>query len=114
MSQVACVIDDDAHVRMAAVLLLEEAGFAVVDFGAAEPALLYLRAHAREVSTLFTDVRLPGELSGTDLARVASEQWPWMTILVTSGSPGAGAKVPESAVFLQKPWHPTDLLALAH
>ena len=114
MARTVCVVEDEALVRLDAVLLLEEAGFEVADFACADAAVLYLEEHAANVVMVFTDVRLPGKLDGIALAQLAAASWPWMKLVVTSGTNSAVRQnMPPNAVFLPKPWLPTELLARA-
>ena len=114
MARTICVVEDNAIVRLDAVVLLEEAGFDVVDFASADKAFPYLAEHAADVAMVFTDVRLPGQLDGIALAQRAAASWPWMKLVVTSGTNSAALKqMPPTATFLTKPWLPTELLARA-
>ena len=57
---------------------------------------------------LFTDIRMPGAMSGLDLARVAKRKWPALRVIVTSGY--FGGEFP-SAEFLRKPWSASELVS---
>ena len=62
-------------------------------------------------AALITDIRMPGNCSGLDLAQRVASRWPWISILVTSGyyserPPG----LPQQAQFLSKPWEPEVIL----
>jgi DNA-binding NtrC family response regulator len=113
MSGTICVVEDEPVTRQDAATLLQEAGFSVVQFASADRALRYMETHAGEVTTIFTDVRLPGTLNGLRLAEIASISWPWVRVLVTSGIWDIEAQLPKAAIFLRKPWLPADILALA-
>jgi CheY-like chemotaxis protein len=88
--------------------LLTECGLAVVAAESAADALQYLKAHAREVAAVFTDVAMAGEIDGADLARIISESWPDIAVIVTSGI--CTPTLPGSTHFLPKPWHFPDVL----
>lgn len=78
------LVDDDKDVRLITADLLEDAGFKVLQAGRAEAALDIL-ASTREARVLITDVRMPGPMSGYDLALKARERWPALEIMFVSG-----------------------------
>ena len=98
------VVDDEPLVLMLGVEVLEDAGFAVVEAGDAAEALDKLRSHP-DVRVLFTDVNMPGELNGLELARLVHERRPDIRLLIASGQvrPTA-AELPDGGQFLPKPW----------
>ena len=109
--QVALVVEDDPYVRELAATVLEETDLKVVEASSAKEALQYLRDHAEEVSLLFADVRLPCLMSGVDLARAVSIEWPWVRTVLTSGAPLDSADaVPSEVRFVPKPWAAMDVL----
>jgi len=109
-----CIVEDDPFLRLDAAELLEEAGFAVEQFTTADRALAYLQKHAAAVMMVFTDVRTPGTFDGLTLARTAAQHWPWIRLLITSGTIGVSDEgMPPRSTFLRKPWRPADLLAHA-
>lgn len=83
MRKVVLVVDDEALVRMNAVDMFEDMGFEVLEADRAESALAILEARP-DVSLLFSDCRMPG-MSGPELARVVSQRWPGVRIVLVSG-----------------------------
>jgi FixJ family two-component response regulator len=113
-NQIVCVVEDEPFTRMDAVLLLEEAGFEVREFVIVEKAIAFLETKAPTVLFVFTDVRTPGKLDGIHLAQLASDRWPWIKIVITSGTvSGIEDRIPQGSTFLRKPWRPTEVLAHA-
>ena len=106
--RIAVVVDDEPDIRSLAALLLEESGLEVVEIASADEAFRYLTEHSSDVAVLFTDVVMPGRLTGDALAQVVSHNWPWIRVLVTSGYPQAD--LPERAVYMPKPWRALDVL----
>jgi YesN/AraC family two-component response regulator len=45
------------------------------------------RLEAEKIEILFTDVVMPGAIDGVELARVAADRWPGLTVVLTSGFP---------------------------
>lgn len=105
----AVVVEDEPDIRSLAATLLEESGLEVVEVETADEGLAYLAANAAKVAVLFTDIVMHGNLSGADLAQVAAHNWPWIRVLVTSGY-DASTALPDTAVYLQKPWRALDVL----
>ena len=105
------VVEDEALVRELAVCELEESGFRVVEFPTADAALAYLQVHNGEAGVVFTDVQMPGLLSGLDLAEIVGRRWPGIGVLVTSGGATLNlAKLPACARFIPKPWRCADMV----
>lgn len=101
----ALVVDDDALILMEATSILEDAGFQVLEAMNVAQALKVLEQHHNVVQLLFTDVHMPGDADGFDLARQTAERWPHIAVVVASGQakPGLG-DLPEGATFIGKPF----------
>lgn len=102
------VVDDDVFERMGASYMFSDAGYRVIEAGDADEALQFLESNA-DVSLLFTDVSMPGSMSGADLAHQVAARWPRVGIIVTSGRPRP-EPLPLGAQFHAKPYEPTDVL----
>ena len=101
----ALVVDDDALILADATAILEDAGFQVLEAMNVAQALDVLERHHVAVHLLFTDVQMPGDENGFDLARRTSERWPHIAVVVASGraAPEPG-DLPEGATFICKPF----------
>jgi CheY-like chemotaxis protein len=97
------VIEDEVLVRALAADGLRDAGFIVVEASNGDDALAYVTAGG-EVDLVFSDIRMPGSLSGLELARQLRDRHPSLPIILTSGSHG-----PDSAdtlgLYLPKPYN---------
>jgi PAS domain S-box-containing protein len=78
------VVEDDEDVRVYSTDLLRDLGFRVLEAGNGAAALAMLRQH-REIQLLFTDIGLPGGMTGRDLADAVHKIRPRLRILFTSG-----------------------------
>jgi len=83
-SSTLLLVEDDPDVRMIAVAALTRAGYAVLAAGDGEQALALLERHP-EIDLLFTDVLLPGGMTGRDIAMVARQRRPDIPVLFASG-----------------------------
>ena len=105
------VVDDDVFERMGASFMFVDAGYRVLEADSADEALLLFEANA-DIRVLFTDVSMPGSISGSDLARQVAERWPEVGIIVTSGRPRPHL-LPLSMLFHDKPYEPASVLRQA-
>lgn len=105
------VVDDDVFERMGASGMFVDAGYRVLEAGDADEALRFFETNA-DIRLLFTDVSMPGSMSGSDLAHRVAERWPEVGIIVTSGRPRPH-KLPLSMLFHDKPYEPSAVLRQA-
>jgi DNA-binding NtrC family response regulator len=104
----ALVVEDDDMQRQLISTILEEAGFSVLQSDSAETAMFVLLEVGQDLSLMVTDVRLNGDMPGSQLATLASQLYSNIKLIVTSASDWS--VLPEGAVFLRKPWKPLDLM----
>jgi two-component system, response regulator PdtaR len=105
------IVDDDVFERMGACYMFSDAGYRVLEAVDADEAMRFFEANP-DISLLFTDVSMPGSMSGADLARRVAERWPGVAIIMTSGRPRP-EKLPLSIHFHAKPYEPTVVLRQA-
>ncbi len=106
------LVEDDAMVREFAAAQLRRLGFAVIEAHDGPAALERLRA-GDPVDLLFSDVVMPGGLSGPQVAKDARKLRPGLPVLLTSGYP-AGALSDQTLggqgfEVLNKPYRMTEL-----
>ncbi|GJD65819.1 response regulator [Methylobacterium frigidaeris] len=82
--KVVLVVEDDADVRSTIISTLEALAFTVLSAQDGSEALRILESE-RNIALVFSDVNMPGTMTGIDLGRVIRRQWPEMPILLTSG-----------------------------
>lgn len=103
-SPVVLIVEDEPLVRMTNLDILHEAGFRVVDANDADEAFEILRRRG-DVRAVLTDVDMPGSMNGFEFARLVSQGWPEVGVLVISGKTRPGARdLPDGASFLPKPY----------
>jgi CheY-like chemotaxis protein len=104
---VVLVVEDETLVRLLANDILTEAGYRVLEARDGQEALTILEVHPN-VRALFTDVTMPN-VDGLSLARIVSERWPDIGIVITSGLT-LPSEPPADAVFISKPTSPEAVL----
>jgi CheY-like chemotaxis protein len=108
---VVLVVEDEMMVRMFAMDVLQDAGFHVVEARDGVEALAALELRD-DVGLVFTDISMQN-MNGITLAKVISERWPDIAIIVTSGALPPGViemDLPPRARFIPKPYSPERLL----
>jgi CheY-like chemotaxis protein len=99
----AIVAEDEAVIRMEAAAMLRGLGFEVLEADCAGIALDHLQC-GRPVHLLYTDIQMPGGMSGIELAHTVASRWPETAIIVCSGCmPEVAEELPEDAHFISKP-----------
>ena len=83
--ETALVVEDDTPIRRIVVRYFRELGYEVIEARNAAEALERLQADP--VDVMFTDVVMPGAMDGLALAREASDLWPDLRVILTSGFP---------------------------
>lgn len=103
-------VEDDTLVREAVMRGLEEAGFDVLVAATGDQALAMLEA-GLDADVVFSDIVMPGKVSGIDLAALLRERRPRLPVVLATGYTGQRATVPGVQV-LAKPYEIDQLVAL--
>jgi CheY-like chemotaxis protein len=107
---VILVVEDEALVRFAAVGMLGDAGFRMIEAANGDQALELLAADS-DVQLLFTDVTMPGSIDGFALARRVRDRWPHIAIMVVSAKRvPQSEELPAGSRFEQKPYSPETVV----
>jgi DNA-binding NtrC family response regulator len=102
------VVDDEIILLLDLVDQLSEAGFEAKPVTTAKGAVSLLDS----VDALVTDIDLPGNYSGIQLARLAARLRPGLPIVIVSGgSRPSPQDLPEGALFLPKPYRTDAIIA---
>jgi PAS domain S-box-containing protein len=105
--QTVLVVEDNPAVRQVAISTLNSLGFEVVEAETGDEAARLLRSNDR-VRLVLSDVRMPGGISGIDLARMIKDEKPDIQILLTTGYVD-GEETIDEVDLLYKPYRATDL-----
>ena len=82
--RVVLVVEDEYFLRLNAILMIEDAGFDVLEAANADQAIEILEARP-DVHVIFTDIQIPGSMDGLKLAHAVRGRWPPIKIIATSG-----------------------------
>jgi DNA-binding NtrC family response regulator len=111
LKPIALVVEDDEIQRQLVSVLLEESEMHVIQCESAEAAELVLDKIGMGVAMLFTDVELAGRMTGAELATLAAEKYPSLSLVVTSAA--RRPALPDGAMFMPKPWRALEILRVA-
>jgi two-component system, cell cycle sensor histidine kinase and response regulator CckA len=102
------LVEDEAALRVLEHAILTQLGYRVLEASDGAGALKIWLEHAAEVKLLFTDLVLPGELNGKELAAELLRQNPALQVMYASGYSvevaGRDLRLEEGVNFLSKPF----------
>ena len=106
------LVEDNAEVRRVSARRVRNLGYTVIEAENAVAAIEVLRS-GRKVDLIFSDVVMPGGMSGFDLARWAQQNMPSVRVLLTSGFAEDVARAGEATApdleVLRKPYTGDEL-----
>jgi two-component system cell cycle sensor histidine kinase/response regulator CckA len=109
------LVEDEEAVREFAGVVLEQHGYRVIAASSARDALEIWQSGEHDIDLIFTDMVMPGGMSGRDLAEVVRKERPSARVVFTSGhSPsryGQEQGLLRGLEFLPKPYNPKNLLS---
>ena len=103
------LVEDDPIVAATVSASLEEAGYTVLRCPTADAALE--RLATEPVDLVFSDVVMPGEMSGVDLANAVKRRFPTLPVILSTGYSEEVARTPGVQV-LGKPYQLSDLVRM--
>jgi PAS domain S-box-containing protein len=108
------IVEDEPHVRLLTRITLERAGYKVVEASDGAEALKVWEQHRKDIRLLFTDLVMPGGMSGRELATRLMASKPGLKVVFTSGYSadiaGREISLQEGQNFIQKPSSPFTVL----
>lgn len=112
--EVVLVVEDNPKVRKLSVARLRDLGFKTLEAGSGDEAWRML-AEGIHVDVVFSDLVMPGDLNGYDLAARIASEFPHIKVLLTSGyaSDVVTARMAHGSVaqILHKPYRQSELVA---
>ena len=107
------VVEDEWLIRMELTDTLADAGWRVLEAATGEAALELLAQNDR-IDLLVTDIRLPGPVSGWDVAEKYRQAQSHIVVIYCSGNPPNEERQVKGGVFLPKPCRMDLLLHVAN
>ena len=111
------VVEDDFLIRLVLVEELVEAGYEVEEAETGDQAIGLLEGILERVLVLVTDIHMPGEASGIEVAARARHHLPEVPVIFTTGRPDALTSVhhlDNRQVLVRKPYIPSEIVAHIH
>ena len=98
------IVESEALIRMESVDIVKDAGFAALEARNADEAVRIMATRS-DIRVVFVEIRISGSIDGLTLAHVIRDRWPPVHLILTSGLSIANEdELPESALFIQKPY----------
>jgi CheY-like chemotaxis protein len=105
------LVEDNVQVAEVAASILEEHGHTVTTVHGADQALAMLD-ESQGFDLVFSDLVMPGERDGLDLARTVRTRWPTLPVLLATGYSEAGGRAAkEGFPLLAKPYRASSLVS---
>lgn len=107
------VAEDEVLIRFAIADYLRECGFQVIEASSGDEAISVLQS-TLAVDVVFTDVQMPGERDGFQLAQWVRANRPGLPVLITSGDAKKAAtakQLCENEPFFAKPYDVAHVVA---
>ena len=111
------IVDDEERLLNIAARILGSLGFRVLVSGDAHQALEVLAVHGDEIDIIFSDIMMPGDMTGRHLAAEVIKSYPSIRVLLATGYEQAGpapehSRLPQWQVpVLYKPYSKEELTA---
>jgi CheY-like chemotaxis protein len=102
------VVEDDPLIREFVVEVLREEGFEVIHASDGEEALAWCKRRVADV--LVTDITLPGEVDGWQIAERCREHHPGLPVIYATGFSPVAPRPVDGSLLLQKPYHPEEIV----
>jgi CheY-like chemotaxis protein len=104
---VILLVEDDPLVSLITAEILQDAGFDVLEAVDASEALALLNT-GRPLDLVITDIRMPGQMDGVQLAGIVKNSWPGLPVALLSSH--LERRQHEADLFIPKPFDPDRLV----
>lgn len=107
---IVLVVEDEPLLRLAAIDLVENAGYTAIPASDATEAVRILEART-DIRVVFTDVDMPRGVDGMKLAAIIRDRWPPIKVIIVSGYlDDPGDRIPAETVFFSKPYREEEVV----
>ena len=112
-SETILLVEDEQPVRELVANVLQTYGYNILQAGSGHEAVGVWREHKDNINLLLTDLVMPGNMNGHELADRLRGERSGLKVIFTSGYSadivGKNFKLEANLNFLQKPYHPNTL-----
>lgn len=112
VSPTVLIVEDEPLIREIVAAEFADAGYRVLEAEDDREALGHLGGGA-VIDLLFTDIRLPGDLDGWEIARQARELRPDLPVFYATGFSVDTPRLVAGGQFFRKPYAPVTIIAAA-
>lgn len=106
------IVEDEELVRLIIAEELREAGFEVIEVEDGPRAVEVLRS-GEAIDLLFTDIRMPGSLTGWDIAEEARNLRPDIAVIYATGFSEEALRIVPGGLFFKKPYRASAIVDAA-
>jgi CheY-like chemotaxis protein len=106
------LVEDEELVRLIIADELREAGFEVLEAEDGLRAMEVLRS-GETIDLLFTDIRMPGSLTGWDIAEEARSLRPEIAVIYATGFSEEALRIVPGGLFFKKPYRASAIVEAA-
>ncbi len=109
------LVEDEFLIRVIVAEELVEAGFEVREAEDGDQAAAMIQTRPDVFSLLITDIHMPGDRDGIELACLVREHRPDLPVIFMTGRPDAldgGGHLGDRSALVEKPFAPSELLAV--
>ena len=112
-SETILLVEDERPVRELVARVLQKYGYKILQAGSGLDAVGVWREYRSEINLLLTDLIMPGNMNGRELAEQLWKDQPELKVIFSSGYSadivGKDFKLDPELNYLQKPYHPQTL-----
>ena len=101
-------VEDDPLIREFTAEALRDEGYDVIQASNGEEALEWCKQQVADL--LVTDIKLPGEVDGWQIAERCREHDPRLPVIYATGFSPVMARPVADSLSLKKPYHPVEML----
>ncbi len=115
-SEKILIVEDEPDLRTLVREILLHYGYEVLEAGSGPEALPIWQKHSADIDLLLTDLVMPGNMTGRELAEKLRSQRPDLKVIYTSGysveTLGKDFAIKRGVNFLPKPYQPMTLVKM--
>lgn len=112
-AKICLIVDDEPSIRTYLKGILGREHFVIIEAENAPQAFRSVEKLNGSVDLLITDIQMPGDMNGVDLAWAVRQAYPEIPVLLISGYNATEQQI-DGFPFIQKPFRPEAILNLVN